>query len=150
MDENFKPMRTQKRSNTVMAFMKPPYIRLLFATLITMTVATHGSLAQDMTPYMRIAKITVDSVKLNDYLVALKTQMHSALKNEAGVLAYSAVQDKDHPNKITILETYQSLAAYQSHIQTEHFKKYKATVADMVKKLDLTEVVPIAIQSKQK
>jgi quinol monooxygenase YgiN len=115
-----------------------------------MILALQNSIAQDKTTYMRIAKITVDSVKLNDYLIALKTQMQLALKYEKGVLAYSAIQDKNNPNKITILETYASVPAYQSHIQTEHFKKYKTTVADMVKELELTDVIPILIQIKQK
>jgi quinol monooxygenase YgiN len=114
------------------------------------TLALQNSMAQDKTTYMRIARITVDSVNLNDYLTALKTQMQSALKYEKGVLAYSAVQDKNNPNKITILETYASVPAYQSHIQTDHFKKYKTTVADMVKELELSDVIPISIQTKQK
>jgi quinol monooxygenase YgiN len=76
--------------------------------------------------------------------------MQSALKNEKGVLAYAAVQDKNHPNRITIMETYASVPAYQSHIQTDHFKKYKTTVADMVTQLELTDVIPISIQTKQK
>ncbi len=115
-----------------------------------MALALQTSFAQDNSTYMRIAKITVDSAKLNDYLIALKTQMQAALKNEKGVLAYSAVQDKNNPTRITIMETYASVAAYESHIQTEHFKKYKAIVADMVKQLELTDVIPIAIQSKKK
>ena len=115
-----------------------------------MTLSFQDSLGQDETSYMRIAKITVDSLKLHDYLKALKTQMESALKYEEGVLAYSAVQDKNNPTKITIFETYASIAAYQSHIQTEYFKKYKTTVTDMVKQLELTDVIPIAIRSKQK
>lgn len=106
--------------------------------------------AQDGTTYMRIAKITVDSTKLDAYKAALKEQMQSALKLEKGVLAYSAVQDKKNPAKITILETYASTDAYQAHTQTEHFKKYKAVVVDMVKDLELVDVVPIAIQSKPK
>jgi len=129
--------------------MKLRHGRLLVWTIIMMTLTLQNSIAQDKTTYMRIAKITVDSVKLNDYLIALKIQMQSALKYEKGVLAYSAVQDKNNPNKITILETYVSVPAYQSHIQTEHFKKYKTTVADMVKQLELTDVIPISIEIKQ-
>src|SRR5437879_4105501 len=130
--------------------MKLRHGRLLIWTSIMMALTLQNSIAQDKTTYMRIAKITVDSVKLSDYLIALKTQMQSALKYEKGVLAYSAVQDKNNPNKITILETYASVPAYQSHIQTDHFKKYKATVADMVKQLELTDVIPISIETKQK
>ena len=130
--------------------MKLRHGRLLIWTTIMTTLALQNSIAQDKTTYMRIANITVDSVKLNDYLIALKTQMQSALKYEKGVLAYSAVQDKNNPNRITILETYASVPAYQAHIQTDHFKKYKTTVADMVKELELTDVIPISIQTKKK
>ena len=129
---------------------KRPQGGLLIFFTIMMTFAFGNSVAQDGITYMRIAKITVDSAKLDVYKIALKEQMQSALKFEAGVLAYSAVQDKNEPTKITILETYASVAAYQAHVQTEHFKKYKATVADMVMQLELTDVVPISIQSKQK
>jgi len=96
---------------------------------------------------MRIAKITVDSSQLEPYMAALKEQMKAALKLEKkGVLAYSAVYDKNNPTHITILETYASVAAYKAHIQTNHFKKYKATVENMVKSLELTDVIPISIR----
>ena len=115
-----------------------------------MTIGSTNLSAQNGTTYMRIAKITIDSTKLDEYKAALKEQMQMALKLEKGVLAYSAVQDKKNPSRITILETYASTDAYLAHTQTEHFKKYKAAVAGMVKELELTDVVPIAIQSKQK
>jgi quinol monooxygenase YgiN len=133
-----------------MTNMKLRHGRLLIWATIMVTLALQNSIAQDKRTYMRIAKITVDSTKLNDYLIALTAQMQAALKYEKGVLAYSAVQDKNDPHKITILETYASVPAYQSHIQTDHFKKYKTTVADMVKQLELTDVIPISIQTKQK
>ena len=127
------------------------YNRLLSCTIILIAISFGNSVAQSQNTYMRIAKITVDSTQLSNYLMALKTQMKAALKHEKkGVLAYSAVQDKQHPHRITILETYASVAAYQSHIQTDHFKRYKTTVADMVKELELTDVIPITIQTKQK
>ncbi len=115
-----------------------------------MTIDSINLSAQGETTYMRIAKITVDSAKLDEYKAALKEQMQSALKLEKGVLAYSAVHEKKNPYKITILETYASTEAYQTHTQTEHFKKYKVIVVDMVKGLELVDVVPIAIQSKPK
>lgn len=123
---------------------------LLIFISVMMAFAAQNASAQAGTAYMRMAKITIDSTKLDPYIVALKEQMQSALRFEKGVLAYSAVQDKNNPTKITILETYASVAAYQEHIQTEHFKKYKAAVADMVQQLELIDVVPIAIQSKPK
>ena len=126
------------------------HLELYILTLILMTINSVNLSAQEGKAYMRIAKITVDSTKLDEYKAALKEQMQSALRIEKGVLAYSAVEDKKNPSKITILETYASTEAYQAHIQTEHFKKYKAAVVDMVKQLELIDVVPIAIQSKLK
>ena len=115
-----------------------------------MTINSVNLSAQEGTTYMRIAKITVDSTRLGEFQAALKEQMQSALSIEKGVLAYSAVQERKNPSNITILETYASTEAYQVHIQTEHFKKYKTAVVDMVKQLELIDVVPIAIQSKPK
>jgi quinol monooxygenase YgiN len=121
---------------------------LIIFIISLMVFSLESAFAQDQTTYMRIAKITVDSTKINDYKIALKEQMQSALQLEKGVLAYSAVQDKKNPERITILETYANIEAYQAHIQTAHFKKYKAIVTDMVKQLELIDVDPIAIKSK--
>ncbi|POY38019.1 antibiotic biosynthesis monooxygenase [Solitalea longa] len=122
---------------------------LVILIAMTMLLAPNGSQAQNKTTYMRIAKITVDGTALEGYKIALKEQMQAALRLEKGVLAYSAVQDKNNPVQITILETYASVEAYQAHIQTAHFKKYKATVANWVKHLELTDVLPIATLVKQ-
>ena len=48
------------------------------------------------------------------------------------------------PCKIYILEIYADQVAYQSHIQTAHFKKYKEGTAQMVKSLKLIDVNPLA------
>ncbi|MCR8560041.1 antibiotic biosynthesis monooxygenase [Mucilaginibacter sp. BJC16-A38] len=89
---------------------------------------------------IRIAQIEVDSTQLKQYNAALKEQMQTAVRLEPGVLTYYAVADKKDPSRITILEIYADSAAYLKHIATPHFKKYKATVAHMVKKLELVDV----------
>ena len=43
---------------------------------------------------------------------------------------------------------YADTAAYQSHITTTHFKKYKETVKDMVKSLELVDVTLIGSANK--
>ena len=124
---------------------------LLMSIIVMATLFSSGKVsAQSNASYMRIANITVDSASLEKYQAALKEQMNAALQLEPGVLAYSAVYHKNNPAQITILETYASVAAYQAHIQTEHFKKYKASVADMVTSLELIDVVPIAVETKVK
>jgi quinol monooxygenase YgiN len=106
--------------------------------------------AQDNKPYVRIAKIVVDSAQLESYKSELKTGMETAVKLEPGVLSMYAVYDNQFPTHITILETYASKEAYQSHIQSSHFKKYKSGTLSMVKSLELTDVTPIANEVKKK
>lgn len=97
---------------------------------------------------IRLAKIQVDPAQLDSYNAALKEQMTTAVKVEPGVLTYYAVADKADPSHITILEIYADTAAYQSHIQTAHFKKYKAAVQNMVKSLKLEDVDLIGAAKK--
>ena len=97
---------------------------------------------------MRIAKIQVDPAQLDKYNATLKEQMLTAVKVEPGVLSYYAVADKADPSHITIFEIYADTAAYQSHIQTAHFKKYKATVQNMVKSLLLEDVTLVGAAKK--
>lgn len=105
-------------------------------------------MAQEKNQMVRLAKITVDPLQLNKYNSALKEQMTTAIRLEPGVLTYYAVADKSDPSHITILEIYADTAAYQSHITTAHFKKYKETVKDMVKSLELVDVNLIASAKK--
>lgn len=104
--------------------------------------------AQDKKPYLRIAQIEVDPAQLEQYKAALKEGMAAAVKLESGVLSLRAVADKDRPAHITVFEIYADEKAYQLHIQTPHFKKYKTTVEKMVRSLVLTDVLPIALEDK--
>ena len=106
--------------------------------------------AQTKANYFRIATIIVKPDKLEAYLLALREGMETAVKVEPGVLSLRALSDKKNPTKITVLETYADINAYNMHIQTSHFKKYKATVADMVESLELNDVAPIVFADKTK
>jgi quinol monooxygenase YgiN len=105
----------------------------------------YRSEAQEDKRMIRIAKIEVDSSQFIAYNIALKEQMQTAIKLEPGVLTYYAMADKKNPSHITILEIYEDSSAYLKHIATPHFKKYKTTVAEMVKKLELVDVDLIGI-----
>jgi len=119
----------------------------VLVSLMIMT-ATLTAAAQDH-HMVRLAKIEVDPAQLDQYNAALKEQVSSAIAKEPGVLTYYAVADKADPSHITILEIYADTTAYQTHTQTAHFKKYKATVQNMVKKLELVDVNLIASASKR-
>lgn len=88
---------------------------------------------------VRLSKITVDPAQLDAYNAFLKEEIEASMRLEPGVLTLYAVSEKDHPNKITILEIYADEAAYQSHLQTPHFQKYKQGTLEMVKELELID-----------
>ncbi len=104
-----------------------------------LTFITFESKSQNSNRVYRIAKIKVDINKLVEYKQALHEQMKAAIEIEPGVLSYTAVADKKDPTLITILEVYSNHEAYQSHILTSHFRKYKETVKDMVLSLELVD-----------
>ena len=124
--------------------------RILLATLLMGQLILFGfnSNAQDRNNMYRIAKIKVAASQLDKYTAALKEQMNAAIQLEPGVLSYTAVADKKDATLITIFEVYASVEAYQSHVLTPHFKKYKETVKDMVLSLELTDIDLVASAKK--
>jgi quinol monooxygenase YgiN len=119
--------------------------------LVLCSVATSNQLMaqSNANHYMRVARIVVDSAQLESYKEALKAGISTAVKVEPGVLSLFAVFEKDHPTHVTVFEVYANEKAYKTHIQTAHFLKYKNTVQHMVRSLELVDVSPIALESKQ-
>jgi quinol monooxygenase YgiN len=115
---------------------------------IILLLSVNCTVAQNKKQMVRLAKIQVDPTQLAQYNAALKEQMTTAVSTEPGVLTYYAVADKIDPSHITILEIYADTAAYQAHILTPHFKKYKAAVQNMVKSLVLQDVDIVGVAKK--
>jgi quinol monooxygenase YgiN len=57
---------------------------------------------------------------------------------------------KENPTEIRILEIYADKKAYESHLQTPHFKTYKTSTLNMVKSLRLIDMEPIDINAMHK
>ena len=93
---------------------------------------------------VRLAEIEVEPEYLEEYMAFAKEVGETSVKVEPGVLTLFSMQTKEDPCKIYILEIYADKEAYQSHIQTAHFKKYKEGTAKMVKSLKLIDVNPLA------
>ncbi|MBQ5974298.1 MAG: amidohydrolase family protein [Bacteroidales bacterium] len=93
---------------------------------------------------VRLAEIEVVPSMLEEYLVYAKEVGETSTRVEPGVLTLFSMQTKEDPCKIYILEIYADHDAYQSHIQTPHFKKYKEGTAKMVKSLKLIDTNPLA------
>lgn len=92
---------------------------------------------------VRLSKIEVYPQYLNEYMQYAVEVGEISLRTEPGVLTMYAVQDKENPTLVTILETYVSQAAYQSHVASAHFQKYKQGTLHMVKSLQLCDQTPL-------
>lgn len=92
---------------------------------------------------VRLSKITVDPAQLDAYNTFLKEEIEASMRLEPGVLTLYATAEKEAPHKVTILEIYADRTAYESHLQTPHFQKYKQGTLSMVKELELVDVKPL-------
>ena len=99
---------------------------------------------------VRVAELEIDPAQLDTYKAALKEEIEASIRIEPGVLTLYAVTLKDQPTQIRIFETYADIAAYNSHLETPHFKKYKSATQGMVKSLRLFEAEPIVLGAKSK
>ncbi len=92
---------------------------------------------------VRLSKITVDPQQLDAYNAFLKEEIEASMRLEPGVLTLFATAEKDAPHKVTILEIYANRAAYESHLETPHFQKYKQGTLSMVQELELIDTNPL-------
>ena len=113
-------------------------------------IFSDASAQEEHKQMVRLANLVIDEAHLESYNEFLKEEIETSLRVEPGVLTLYAVAEKDNPTHITILEIYASKEAYQSHIQTPHFLKYKNGTQHMVKSLTLTETTPLIPNMKIK
>lgn len=92
---------------------------------------------------VRLSKIEVYPQHLDEYMKYATEVGEVSLRTEPGVLTMYAVGEKENPCKITILETYASREAYEKHIASKHFQKYKQGTLHMVKSLVLSDQMPL-------
>ena len=52
--------------------------------------------------------------------------------NEAGVARFDVIQQNDVPTRFILVEVYKDQDAAAAHKETNHYKKWRDTVADMM------------------
>lgn len=96
-------------------------LTIIITSFILIISFGKNAMAQEKNQMVRLAKVKIDPLKLDEYNTALKEQMTTAVRVEPGVLTYYAVADKKDLSHITILEIYADTVAYKLHIETPHF-----------------------------
>lgn len=92
---------------------------------------------------IKIARVTVNPYRLEEYKTILKEEMETSLRLEEGVHVLYAVWDNTNPNRFTILEKYENQEAYDSHCKSPQLQKYFELTKDMVLNLEIMDVTPV-------
>ena len=92
---------------------------------------------------VRLAEIEVYPEYLQEYLSYANEVDRLSVEREPGVICLFPMQSAEDSTRINILEIYASDAAYQQHLKTEHFQKYKQGTLHMVKSLKLPTMQPL-------
>ena len=92
---------------------------------------------------VRLAEIEVYPQYLKEYLEFANEVDRLSVEREPGVVCLFPMQSAEDSTKIRILEIYASEEAYQSHLKTDHFQKYKQGTLHMVKDLKLPTMKPL-------
>jgi quinol monooxygenase YgiN len=95
-----------------------------------------------------MAELEIDPAQLDAYRALLTEEIEASVDKEPGVLMLYAMAVAGSPAHIRMLEVYASQAAYEAHLQTPHFLKYKTLTSGMVRSLRLIETEPILLRAK--
>ena len=118
--------------------MKQKLFLMLFALVLSATAMAQDSMI------VRLAEIEVYPEYLKEYLTFANEVDRLSVEREPGVVCLFPMQSAEDSTQIRILEIYASEEAYQRHIKTEHFQKYKQGTMHMVKSLKLPTMQPLA------
>ncbi len=99
---------------------------------------------------VRISEIEIHSHYLAEYKAILKEEAEASVQLEPGVISIFPMYQKENPTQVRILEIYASREAYESHLKTPHFQKYKTTTLKMVKTLKLVDMAALDAETTTK
>jgi len=135
---NDKPMGLQKTHGHPLS--NP--IRKCFAAVVTAFLLTGGNVAyaQGQEMMVRISEIEVDAKYLEQYKAILAEEAEASMRLEPGVIAIFPMYQRNKETEFRILEMYASREAYEAHLKTPHFQKYKSGTVHMVKSLKLVDM----------
>jgi len=77
-----------------------------------------------------VLKIREES--MDAFLPLMIENAKSSLKTEPGCRQFDVCSDPARPSEIFLYEIYDDAAAFQAHLETPHFKKFDAGVAEMI------------------
>ena len=124
-------------------------IRILLCAAMFPFLFTMAMAQQTPSRYVRVAELQIDPAQAEAFAAATREVGQASVRLEEGCLVLYAVAEKDNPAFVRVFEIYRDAAAYQAHVQTPHFQKFRSTTDAMVKSRKLLEVVPVSLATKE-
>jgi quinol monooxygenase YgiN len=122
---------------------------LAAAVAVLLTVCSGATIAQPASSrFIRVAELQIHPAQLEAFAAATREVGQASVNLEEGCLALYAVADKDNPAFVRVFEVYRDPAAYQAHLQTPHFKKFRDSTNPMVTSRKLMDATPISLATK--
>src|SRR5688572_22204035 len=118
------------------------------SSIIGASMLTLCLCSQAQAQYIRLAELEIDPAQLEAFKAAITEVVQAAVRSEPGVLALYAVHEKDSPNRVRVFEMYTDADAYATHLETPHFKKFRAATDNMVLSRKLLDAAPIVLGAK--
>jgi quinol monooxygenase YgiN len=115
--------------------------------VVVLMFACKSVCAQTNALMIRISEIEIDSNYVNEYTTILQEESRASVQLEPGVIAIYPLHQKENPTQIRILEIYANRKAYEVHLKTAHFQKYKTSTLKMVRSLKLVDMDSIDPQT---
>ena len=125
-------MNNTRNRTTLLRIALNHSLRFLPAILLALLTKSQGT-AQPDAQLMRLAS---------------RDEMLPGIRKEPGVVVMYAVNSKQDPTNVSILEVYSNRIAYEKHLTTSHYLKYKGRSNDMIKTVEFIDVRPILLGSK--
>ena len=118
--------------------------------VLVLLIGYNAASGQQKTMIVRISEIEIESSFLDEYKAILKEESAASVRLEPGVVSIFPMYQKENPTQVRILEIYASREAYESHLKTPHFQRYKSTTLNMVKSLKLVDMEMLDLETMPK
>ena len=123
---------------------------LALATGAAMVLLAPASRAvAQSTAFINAVDLDIVPAEMEKFMAAIKENGAAAV-TEPGCREFNIQVLASNPNHVFLYEVYDSAAAREAHRATDHFKKYSATVANMVAKREVRPMNAIAFNSKSR
>ena len=98
--------------------------------------------------FVRVAELEIDPAQADAFATAIREVGQASVRSEDGCLALYAVAEKQDPGRVRVFEIYRDPAAYEAHLRTPHFRRFRAATDAMVKSRRLIDATPLSLATK--